>query len=543
MGVTGKILSHKRLLETRAEARRAGRRFVHCHGCFDIVHPGHVRHLRYAKAQGDELLVSITGDQQVGKGFGRPLIPQELRAENLAELDCVDWVYIEQRPTAAELLVEVRPDLYVKGREYEQNDDPRFRAERQAVEAGGGRVMFSSGDVVFSSTALIASMEQSVDPYHKQLVALTQQPELQPTALGEIIARFRGKRFIVVGESIRDTYVLCEQPEVAGESPVMTLRPLRQHNYEGGAAIIAQHAAAMGARAELVTVLSSDEAGEAMRRRLEASGVIVHALPIAAPVPEKERYLVGTQKVMKVDRVEPLGLDASQQEQFEALANEVAEGGCDAAVISDFGLGLLAPHAIRRICHALRRSAPVLVGDVSGRRASLRAMRELDLVVPSERELRDAYHRYDEGLPALAWRMLEETGSRAAIVTMGADGLVTFDRLEAPEHEDGRAWTRRLSSEHIPAICPFAADAMGCGDALQTAATLTLAAGGSLDAAAFVGAVAAAAEAQRIGNIPISASDLRQGIARVHSAHLTFAAAEVIGPRPQSPPSSQARAS
>ena len=97
-----KVLSHAQLLEKRFAARGAGRRVVQCHGCFDIVHPGHLRHLRHARAQGEVLLVSITGDSMIDKGTGRPLIPQELRAENLAALDCVDWVYIEARPTAAE---------------------------------------------------------------------------------------------------------------------------------------------------------------------------------------------------------------------------------------------------------------------------------------------------------------------------------------------------------------------------------------------------------------------------------------------------------
>src|SRR5690606_38542768 len=80
----GKILSHEALLSRRAAARARGLKVVHCHGCFDIVHPGHIRHLRQARALGDLLLVTITGDEEVRKGTGRPLIPEELRAENLA---------------------------------------------------------------------------------------------------------------------------------------------------------------------------------------------------------------------------------------------------------------------------------------------------------------------------------------------------------------------------------------------------------------------------------------------------------------------------
>jgi cytidyltransferase-like protein len=86
-----KVLSRDELCARREEARRLGRTVVQCHGCFDIVHPGHVRHLRHAAEQGDLLLVTITADAVMKKGEGRPLFPQELRAENLAALDCVDW--------------------------------------------------------------------------------------------------------------------------------------------------------------------------------------------------------------------------------------------------------------------------------------------------------------------------------------------------------------------------------------------------------------------------------------------------------------------
>lgn len=530
-----KIVTHEQLLAFRAQARQAGKLLVHCHGCFDIVHPGHIRHLRYAKSQGDILLVSITGDEEMRKGTGRPLIPQELRAENLAELDCVDWVYIEPRPTAAQLLAEVQPDIYLKGKEYETNDDPRFHAERSAVEAAGGRVVFSSGDVVFSSTALIAAMERSVDPFHKHLVQLSQRPELSSSALAEVVASFRSQRVVVCGETILDTYIACDQPDVAGESPVLTLRPVQKHHYEGGAAIIARHAAALGARPILITALPNSPAAEQARQRLIAEGVEVRSIVAGASLPEKQRFLVGTQKVMKLDLIEPYALDAAQISQFADLACEAADGA-DAAIIADFGLGLFTRALSRRLCRDLRKRVRILSGDVSGRRSNLRAMQGMDLLCPSEREIRDSFRRYDEGLPAVVARLLDETRSSAAIVTLGPDGLLLFDRSETA----AKGWDKRLNSEHIPSLASFAVDPLGCGDSLLATATLGLAGGASRLAAAFLGSVAAAAQVQRLGNIPVSASELRQGVARVHSAHLAYAAAEIIPARSFRAPSAKA---
>jgi rfaE bifunctional protein kinase chain/domain/rfaE bifunctional protein nucleotidyltransferase chain/domain len=532
-----KILPHSELLARRAAARAGGRRVVHCHGCFDIVHPGHIRHLRYAKQLGDVLLVTLTGDEEVRKGTGRPLIPEELRAENLAALDCVDWVYVEQRPTAAELLAEVKPDVYVKGREYEFNKDPRFQAERAAVEGGGGRVVFTSGDVVFSSTALIAALEQSVDPFQARLSQLMDHPDLQGPALFSLISSFRSKRVLVVGETILDTYVLCDRPEVAGESPVMTLRPVERRHYDGGAAVIARHLAALGARPVLVTPMPRDEQGDAVRRRLLADGVEVRPFVVDTPLTEKQRFLVGAQKVMKLDLLEPLVLDARQQDGFIDLVEEAARAqpGVHAAIIADFGQGLFSPALVGRACRVCRRSAPVLTGDVSGRRSNLRAMQGMDLLCPSESELREAFGAFDRGLPTVTWQLLEETRSKAAVVTMGPEGLIAFDPLPGAERLEERSFASRLRAQHVPALSPFAIDPLGCGDSLISAATLALAGGGSLLAAAFLGSAAAAVEAQRLGNIPISATDLRQSIVRMQSAHMAFAPAEVVNSRSVQP--------
>ncbi len=231
-----KILSLPQLLSLRTQLRSEGTRLVQCHGCFDIVHPGHIRHLRQARTLGDRLLVSITGDSGINKGLGRPLIPEDLRAENLAALDCVDYVYIDTSPTALELLTAVQPDVYVKGKEYENNNDPRFAAERASVERAGGRVVFSSGDIVFSSTALIAALEQSSqNPYHQRLSELGRDPRLTPSTVSSLLSTFAGKRITVIGESIIDTYIMCAQPRIASESPVMTLRPIEARQYDGGA--------------------------------------------------------------------------------------------------------------------------------------------------------------------------------------------------------------------------------------------------------------------------------------------------------------------
>lgn len=533
---TPKVVSVEEAAKLVREAQADGEVVVLCHGCFDIVHPGHIRHLQHAARLGDRLIVTITGDSLVGKGTNRPLIPQELRAENLAALDCVSWVAVNPRPTAAEMLDLIRPDVFVKGREYEHNRDPRFALEKQIVERHGGRVVFTSGDVVFSSTALINALEDAASPFQATLRQLIAQHDLSSATIDPLIGSFQGKKVLVIGETIKDTYVICDRPAVAGESPMMTLRPLEYRSFDGGTAIIARHIAAMGGRPTLLTALPRTTDAEALRQRLAVERVDTRWISLDRPMVEKQRFLVGASKVMKLDLGGPLTLDAAHQKEFIALAAEAAREA-DAVIITDFGQGLFTSAMLTTLCETLRPIVPLMTGDISGRRSSLLAMRSMDLICPSESEIRDALHDHDEGLSSVTWRVLDITRSKAAIATLGPDGLIAFDRIPEAElsHDD---WQTRLVAQHVPALAPYAVDQLGCGDALLAAATLTLASGGSLALAAVIGSVAAACEAQRLGNAVINAADLRRGVQRLCGAQLAYhaePAATMIDPSQQHP--------
>lgn len=151
-----KILELEDLAARLGRKKAAGKRIVLCHGCFDLMHPGHIKHLQEAAGMGDVLVVTVTPDAYVDKGEGRPAFGQKLRAESLAALECVDFVAVNRWPTARETIRLLRPDIFVKGREFEELKDPtgKLGGEYQAVRESGGEIRFTHGEA-FSSTALL----------------------------------------------------------------------------------------------------------------------------------------------------------------------------------------------------------------------------------------------------------------------------------------------------------------------------------------------------------------------------------------------------
>jgi len=150
-----KILPLDRAIEAVAELKRQGKRVVFTNGCFDLLHPGHTRYLAEARKLGDALLVAVNSDRSVRalKGTGRPIVPEDERAEILAALGCVDYVTIFDDLTPRSLIARVLPQVLAKGADW----GPAEVVGREEVEAAGGRVVSIPVVPGFSTSALIAA--------------------------------------------------------------------------------------------------------------------------------------------------------------------------------------------------------------------------------------------------------------------------------------------------------------------------------------------------------------------------------------------------
>ena len=151
-----KILDLDKLAEELSDLKSKGKKIVHCHGCFDMMHPGHIKYFQASKKMGDILVVTVTPDQYVDKGSGRPVFDQYLRTESIAALECVDYVAVNRWPTAENTLRLLVPDYYVKGQEFEKLQDKTGKIQKEVgvVKEIGGEIRFTH-EIVFSSTKIL----------------------------------------------------------------------------------------------------------------------------------------------------------------------------------------------------------------------------------------------------------------------------------------------------------------------------------------------------------------------------------------------------
>ncbi|MBV9359230.1 MAG: adenylyltransferase/cytidyltransferase family protein [Chloroflexi bacterium] len=476
---------------------------IMCHGAFDIVHPGHLRHLMYAREKADVLIASVTADEHILKASHRPYVPQELRAANLAALEMVDYVLVDPNPTPIQNILLLQPDYYAKGYEYFSNGIPsRTREEMDALATYGGEMVFTPGDVVYSSSALIEASPPRIGT--ERLLALMESEGIDFDDLRRTLHNLAGVRVHVVGDTIVDRYSYCSLLGATAKSPTFSVKHDSSETYAGGAAVVAKHMRAAGADVTFGTVLGNDDLRDFVLDDLTSSGVT--CLPFVdrtRPTTLKERFLTDGYKMLQVDRVDNGSISDGV---VDALASGTKASGADLVVFSDFRHGIFNRRTIDRLKASIPAAAlKAADSQVSNRWGNILDFTDFDLLTPNEREARFALGDQDSMVRPLALDLFRRARCRYLILKLGERGLLAY---RSPGDNPREFFPVDSFADRAP-------DPIGAGDSLLSLASLALVSTGNFVIATVLGALGAAVACERQGNMPLFAHDVEEKITAV----------------------------
>ena len=342
-----KILSFDELVEFLDE-RRAGKTVVHCHGVFDLLHVGHIRHFEEARRLGDLLVVTVTPDRFVNKGPDRPVFSQDLRAEAIAALGCVDLVAVNGWPTAVETIRRIRPDFFAKGSEYREAAKDRtggIAVEEEAVRSAGGRLVFTE-DAAFSSSHLINRHHPALPEEAREWLTRFSERRRPEEVIGWL-EESRPLRVLCVGEAIVDEYQWCEAIGKSSKDPMLSVRRASTERFPGGILAVANHLAALHDRVGVATFLGEvDPQEELIRGGLRPGIEPLFLRQRGAPTIVKRRMIESyySTKLLEVYELSE-SFDAEDAAALvEALDRLVPL--FDAVAVADYGHGMLTDDAI-----------------------------------------------------------------------------------------------------------------------------------------------------------------------------------------------------
>ncbi len=466
-------------------------KIVMCHGTFDLVHPGHIRHLVYARSKGAKLVVGVTADAHVKKADHRPFVPEDLRALNLAALETVDYVTVDPNPTPIENILTIKPDYFVKGYEYQRGGlHPRTAEEKAAVESYGGEVIFTPGDIVYSSSAIIESGPPDIAV--EKLMNLLEGEKRSFDDLKNALKAVQGLKVHVVGDTIVDSLTITSMIGASGKTPTLSVRYEDKRDYVGGAGIVAKHLEAAGADVTFTTVLGEDALAQFVRDDIARSGIRLNDIvDETRPTINKNAIVAGGYRMLKIDTLDNRGIS---EQITKRIVRAIKETPSDAVVFSDFRHGLFNGESIPALSAAIPEGTfKVADSQVASRWGNILDFAGFDLITPNEKEARFSLGDQDTVIRPLGTRLFEEARCRVLILKLGSRGSMTF-------RESGGELRTFFG---LDSFADHVIDAVGSGDALLAYATLALKATGDEVVASILGAMAAAAECEMDGNIPV----------------------------------------
>ncbi|PTY04054.1 cytidyltransferase [Verrucomicrobia bacterium LW23] len=497
--IASKLLPFEEASAIFRQLRGEGLRVVQCHGTFDLVHPGHIFHLEEARALGDVLVVTITGEKYVNKGPGRPYFSDKLRAKSLAALACVDYVVVIPFRAAVEAIECVQPDIYCKGREYEdQSNDVtgNIADDIATVEKFGGRVSYI-GSVVFSSTKLLNKhfdhMPEAIKGYCQSL-AVTYPPDTFRQAVDDL----KDLRVLLIGDIIFDKYSYVKVQGLTSKASIVSARHLYEDLQPGGTLAVYRHVREFTPHVKLVSILGTEPwAQEELDLHVAPEDSLVlrdetftSVLKHRFVAPQAEgKELIKYFSVNYIDDKPPRAELIARV--METLRAEIEKA--DVVMVMDFGHGLMQPEVREFVQEHARFLAVNCQSNSNNHGFNIinRQYKRMDCFSLDETEMLLAVgQRHVNILDALE-KLKENFSSSYAWLTRGGVETIGLKDGEKPSK-----------------LMPFEAsitDTVGAGDAFFSIAALGAAKGYHNELVTFLGQLGGAQAVKIVGNTrPIS---------------------------------------
>lgn len=473
-------------------------RKVFVSGKFNVLHPGHIRLLQFAKECGDWLIVGVESDVMAGQAA---YVPEQLRLEGVKSCSLVDEAIL-LTGSVFDAISERKPEIVVKGREHEFREN----VEASAVDLYGGKLLFSSGEVVFASRDLIkkefaAERSRSWGMPHRFM----ERHGISTARLHELLSEFSRLTVLVIGDLIIDEYISCDPLGMSQEDPTLVVKPIDTKRFVGGAGIVAAHAAGLGGASTLLSVSGADsEAADALEVLRGYGVTTTHVEDPTRPTTLKTRFRCQGKTLLRVSRLHQTAISTDLADRLLVIAGSI-NPDVDLVVFSDFNYGTLTQRVVNGVSALFRDKGSILCADSqsSSQFGDVARFRGMDLLTPTEREARLSVRSSGDGLNVLGETLRTMADAKNVILKLGQEGA-----LICPGNSVGELWP----PDQIEALNPMPKDVAGAGDSMLIASGMALAVGANIWEAACLGSIAAAIQVGRVGNTPISLAEMRAAL-------------------------------
>jgi len=492
-----KIVSLSDLAKICREFKIKKKKVVLSRGCFDLLHPGHIRHLKAAKKYGDILIVTIIPDKFVQKGPERPVFNEHLRAESVASLSDVNYVALETDENFVKTITLLKPDFYVKGKEYSgsvEGETSTILQEETALRKIGGEIRFTD-EITFSSSSIINErfdlLSKEAKEYLKSL-----KKEYTSDRIITLLKELKDLKVLIIGDVILDEYVFCKAIGKPEKAAVVSTKFLYNEVYAGGSLAVANHVAGFVKNVHLVSCLGNDNKEEFIKKNLRPNVRSRFFIRKYAPTIVKTRYLEKFErsKLFEVSQINDEFIDQPLEESIVDYLKDTIPR-YDMVIVADFGHGLITPKIQETIVkHSKFTAVNAQTNSTNFGFNLITKYNNIDYISIDERELRLPYRQKFGELEPLIKRASDDTKCQRINITLGGSGSIYY--------QEGKTY-------FVPIFSNRVVDSLGAGDAVLSITSLLAKKEVPPKIIPFVGNVVGGLKVKTIGNKePINPNDL-----------------------------------
>ena len=486
-----KILDLKTLERKIKILKKRQKKIVLCHGVFDLLHVGHIKHLKKAKDLGNILVVTLTPDIYVNKGPGRPLFNQNLRSESLAALSSVDFVSINNNSTAANIIRKIKPNIYCKGQDYKDHNDDitgEIKNEIRELKKIKGKVVFTN-ELTQSSSSLINQASNDLSLNQRKIIKKIKKTFNIEKVQNEI-EKINKLKVLVIGETIIDRYFFCEPLGKSGKDPILVFKENKFEEYLGGSLAIAKNIAPFCKNVTVLSALGENkEYLPFIKKKLDKKIKLNFIYKKNSPTIVKTKYLdsVTFNKVFGLNKINGDLLSKIDETQFlKILHKEILKH--DLVIVSDYGHGLIT----KKIASFLVQKSKYLAINAQINSANLgfhtlKNYKKSDCCIINENELRYELRNKNDNIEKLMNEFAITNNPKNLIVTQGIRGSKILSK-------------KIKKIDHIEAFSEGAVDKVGAGDTMLAFISALLKNKTDRLLALFIGSLAAAISVQSFAN-------------------------------------------
>jgi rfaE bifunctional protein nucleotidyltransferase chain/domain len=460
MNIKKKILNKDKLVKLLKEQKSKNKKIVLCHGVFDLVHLGHINHFKKAKELGDILIVSVTKDNFIKKGYGRPYFNHYQRIKYLENLEIIDYVYLCNSNSASESIKLIKPDFYVKGSEYNNkiDDTGRIYYEKSLVKKYKGEIFYTNEEI-FSSSNILNKNFPIFNKEQREFINNLKK-SLSFADITNILDKLKKLKILIIGECIIDRYNFGTAVGKSAKYPYLTFQSKYRDDYLGGSLAIARNLSSYVKNISVICSFNKKDINY-FSNKIESKNVKL----INFNIKNNFDTLVKERFVDKASGYKIFGNYSSSKIQndffYEKLENylSIRCSKFDLVIVSDYSHGLLNINTSKTIC----KKAKFLGINCQLNSSNLgyhtvNNYKNYDLLVLNESELRQEFRDNSSKIEVLASKLLKKNNIENIIVTKGSEGVILV--------------TKKNEKFKCPAFANKVIDKVGAGDAILSLASV-----------------------------------------------------------------------